>query len=109
VFYIAVSVTILAVIVTLIRHARAPAWLIRAGAFSYTLYLVHFPLMLLILSIGRPSVLALGLVGNAALALLSISVIPPVAALIARYAEDRERLSRLIFQRRNGAYPGRAN
>ncbi len=93
-FLLTMSGFLLSCIVLLIRHqGQRPAGLTRllerAGAFSYTLYLFHFPLMLFMLSLLRPLTYPLGLVGQVGLACFGLAVSIVVSRAAARFLEDR--------------------
>lgn len=70
--------------------ADPPVWLVRTGDFSYSLYVIHFPVLLLILSLtqawmGSSMPRALGVAGGAVL------VAAGTAYLFARFFEDQPR------------------
>ncbi|MBO9194812.1 acyltransferase [Rhizobium sp. 16-449-1b] len=60
-----------------------------AASCSYTLYLVHFPLFMLALSIFRPSLLWAGAAGAALLSIGSFIVVVGISWLLARVVENR--------------------
>lgn len=74
-FYILISAAILCAMILYLRYGgEGPMsrFMAYAGGFSYTLYLVHFPLLMFSLSLFRPSVLQFGLAGHAALGMASL-------------------------------------
>lgn len=70
----------------------------RSGTYSYTLYVIHFPLFLLSLSLFRPLFLNLGLIGHAALGAASTIAVILFSRWLARLVEDRRRFE-LLFDR----------
>jgi peptidoglycan/LPS O-acetylase OafA/YrhL len=96
-FYVVLSIAILCAIVTaMLRWRSVPAWLIALGGFSYTLYLIHFPLLLLQFSLFRPLVVAYGWPGHLALAAVALLSTIAIAKSLGRYAEDRHWVSSLL-------------
>jgi len=94
-FYLLISGALLVAIVLFLRHDRrsgligsALTWL---GEFSYTLYLTHFPLQMLLLSIFRPIILPLGVTGHVLLALVSLALVIWLAELMSRLTERHYR------------------
>lgn len=81
---------------------RSPAWfrwLQRTSHFSYTLYLIHFPLMMLAVSLLRPSIARYGFSGHLVAAAVTFGIILAVSAPLARVAEDRTLLRKLVSRR----------
>ena len=68
----------------------------RLADFSYTLYLVHYPLLLLGFGLLHPSLHAYGVLPSAVCALLLSLLILPLARSIAFVVEDRERFGRML-------------
>lgn len=104
-FYVCFSVVILFVMLRVFRsegfeRTAVCRLLAKTAEFSYTLYLVHFPLFLLSLSFFRPLLLPFGFYGALALAGASLIVVIATAAFLAGYAENRvhmkERLQQLV-------------
>ena len=97
-FYLGASGLLLCATIVSVRMRRgSPAGLFaRAGAFSYTLYLVHFPLMLLALSIFRPMILQLGMIGHVALAIASFCAVVVISERLARVVENRRMLRSIV-------------
>jgi peptidoglycan/LPS O-acetylase OafA/YrhL len=97
VFYVLISSGILAVIILAMQgRRRAPRWLASTGSFSYTLYLVHFPLMLLTLSVVRPAILPFGWMGHAGMAVIGLLFAVAAASLLAKVVENKDTVSRLL-------------
>lgn len=65
-----------------------------AGGFSYTLYVVHFPLLMLLLSLLRPWVTPFGWAGHVGLALASLALVLVVAERLSLISERSYRLYR---------------
>lgn len=65
--------------------------------FSYTLYLIHFPLFLLCLSFFRPSLVNWGLAGMVPLAALSFIFAVLMSWAVAMVVEDRAMMKRLVM------------
>jgi peptidoglycan/LPS O-acetylase OafA/YrhL len=104
-FYLAACGVILCGLVLLINMpalrtgTRLPLRLAaRVGRFSYTLYLVHFPLLLLALSLFRPMVLGWGFAGHALLAVAVFVAVLLAAERLARVVENTA-LMRLAVER----------
>ena len=64
--------------------------------YSYTLYLVHYPLMLLAFGLLHPWLYVHGPMPSAACAVLVSLLVLPVARAIASVVEDRERFARTL-------------
>lgn len=64
-------------------------FMVAASNFSYTLYLVHFPLLLLAFSFMHPIIYPLGWVASTVAALLSLLIVVFISANISRIVEDR--------------------
>jgi peptidoglycan/LPS O-acetylase OafA/YrhL len=100
VFYIGVSAALLACLTLILRKGgrrnHCESLLIAASHSSYTLYLIHFPLMLLCLSLFRPIVHPFGLAAEALLAVLSLGFSILAAHHLARLVENRMLWRRLI-------------
>lgn len=96
-FYVCFSVIIFSGMGFMLRRrqfegtlvCRCLAW---AATFSYTLYLIHFPLFLLSLSLFRPSLLPFGIFGAVALAALSLAAVVILSWAMASLVEDRHLL-----------------
>jgi peptidoglycan/LPS O-acetylase OafA/YrhL len=71
-------------------------FLVSTAEFSYTLYLVHYPLLLLAFSLLHPVVYPLGWEISALAAGASLAVIVPIAARLARVVENRSMIARLF-------------
>ncbi len=98
-FYVIFSLALLGALMILLKsRLTSPRGLVELGNCSYTLYLTHFPLLLLCYSLFRPYVLPYGWAGHAALAALSLSAIVIVAWLLSRIVENRP-LIRSILRR----------
>ena len=78
------------------RDWRIPRWITGLSAFSYTLYVVHYPLLLLAYSLLHPLTHGHGWLFTM---FVMAATIPPVvffAALLARVVENRGAIRRLI-------------
>lgn len=103
-FYVIVSTAVLSAIILLITRGGQPyRWLVRVGGYSYTLYLVHFPLMLFSTSLFRPALAPLGIPGQILLALGTFLAVIFVSDRLALIVENR-RLARSIVGK---LYPGK--
>lgn len=74
----------------------------QCGRFSYTLYLVHFPLLMLVFSAIRPAIFRYGIVGHAAAGGAAFVLAIFASSAIASLVEDRSRFTdglRLISDR----------
>lgn len=94
IFYVSFSAVVFCGLISLLQSVRFEKsavcqTLASAAAYSYTLYLLHFPLFLLSLSIFRPSFISLGLQGAVGLAAISLAAVCMISWWVARYAEDR--------------------
>lgn len=99
-FYVLFSLALLGAMVLLLAVPPSPrsiaVKILRyAGAFSYTLYLVHFPLFLLSLSLFRPLILKWGFWGHGFLAMASFVVVLLISDHLARVVENRRLLTKL--------------
>lgn len=78
-FYLLISCVILVSVILYLRQdhvvGRVGTFFAWAGGFSYTLYLVHFPLQMFLLSVFRPVVLQFGVLGHLALAAGSTALV----------------------------------
>lgn len=101
-FYVTLSLAFLCpIVIALTRWRAVPRWLVDVGSFSYTLYLIHFPLMLLQLSMFRPRIVQYGWPGHFVLAATAFVVAILVAKCIGRYVEDRQWLRSLLPHHRH--------
>lgn len=95
VFYMLTSVIILVVMVLYLRGARPVSRVGRffswVGEFSYTLYLVHFPLQMLLLSLLRPVILPFGVLGHALLAVAGLVAVVGAAERLSLVTERQYR------------------
>lgn len=88
---------------------RYPRWLIATGNFSYSLYVAHFPLLLLGLSLGQDWIgqdMARTWMVASATAVLTLAFVIPFAA----FTEQQGRFKALLLRaiQRKGALPGTA-
>lgn len=101
-FYICMSAALLCAMLVLVRKEGPAGPVIRTlvvlSRSSYTLYLIHFPTMLLMLSLLRPLVHSHGLAGNALLGIVSLGVSVFLADRIARVAENRALWRRIALR-----------
>jgi peptidoglycan/LPS O-acetylase OafA/YrhL len=67
----------------------------RLAEYSYTLYLVHYPLLLLAFGLLHPWLHGLGILPSAVAAAATVLVLP-IARAIAALFEDRDRFGRLL-------------
>lgn len=99
IFYFTISVLLLVGISLIIRREKSGAimrllnW---AASFSYTLYLIHFPIYLISLSLFRPAILGLGVAGGVCLAIASLIAVIALSWSLARIVEDKRRMQSLI-------------
>ena len=70
-------------------HLQFPQWLCGTAAFSYTLYVIHFPLLLLAYSLLHPVVHGHNWAVAAFFALLAGLPIIYISAMLAHFVEDR--------------------
>jgi peptidoglycan/LPS O-acetylase OafA/YrhL len=75
---------------------RIPAWITGLSAFSYTLYVVHYPLLLLAYSLLHPFTHGHGWLFATFVMAATVPPIVAVAALLARVVENRGAIRRLI-------------
>lgn len=95
IFYVGCSVILFCGLTSLLQSKRfeesaACQLLAKSANFSYTLYLLHFPLFLLSISMFRPSLLSFGFQGAIVLCGLSFFAVLMISYLVARYVEDRD-------------------
>lgn len=96
-FYVTFSMALLGGLMMVLKSGMTPCRaLVELGNCSYTLYLTHFPLLLLCCSLFRPYVLPFGWAGHAALAAISLSAIIAAAWLLSRLVENRPLLRTMI-------------
>lgn len=72
----------------------------RLAGYSYTLYLVHYPLLLLAFGMLHPWLHGHGIPLSAACAGMASLAVLPVARSIARVAEDRDRFAAILASAR---------
>lgn len=94
IFYVSFSAVVFCGLISLLQSVRFEKsavcqTLASAAAYSFTLYLLHFPLFFLSLSIFRPSFIPLGRQGAVGLAAISLAAVCMISCWVARYAEDR--------------------
>lgn len=98
-FYIVMSGAIAAGMLLFLIHGKGDGPVARAlafaGEFSYTLYVVHFPLLMLLLSLFRPWVTPFGWTGHVGLALVCLALVIVVAERLSLISERSYRLYRL--------------
>jgi peptidoglycan/LPS O-acetylase OafA/YrhL len=102
-FYLAAGGALLGTLVLVLRlpalrrtensSLRVAAWI---GRFSYTLYLVHFPLFLFAFSVFRPFILDFGVVGHACLAIAALGGTLLISWQLARWIEDTALMRKAI-------------
>jgi len=84
----------------ILPRAKLPDWICATGAFSYSLYILHFPLLLLALSLTQTwidtSLFRAALVSSAAFALII-----PFCLLTAQLFEDHKLFKRLLLRYRS--------
>lgn len=68
-----------------------PAWFHGQASYSYTLYVIHFPIMLFILGVSQLYIYG-SLLRSLAISALAIALSIAAAKLIARFAEDKDAL-----------------
>ncbi|WP_369987773.1 acyltransferase family protein [Pseudomonas xanthosomatis] len=68
--------------------ARFPAWFDRHAAYSYTLYVIHFPIMLFVLGVSQAYIFG-SLLKSLIISGITIIVCIGGAMLIARFAENK--------------------
>jgi peptidoglycan/LPS O-acetylase OafA/YrhL len=78
------------------RDWRMPSWITGLAAFSYTLYVVHYPLLLLAYSLLHPLTHGHGWLFATLVAAAAVVPIVGVAALLARVVENRRAIRRVI-------------
>lgn len=98
--YAAMSGILLCGLVILLRRpalgGTSGSYLSRLGSYSYTLYIVHFPLMWLVFSCLRMTILPYGFLGHLALAILAILLSLCFASISSRIFENRPLLNRWL-------------
>ncbi len=77
----------------------------RLAGYSYTLYLVHYPLLLLAFGMLHPWLHGHGIPLSAACAGMASLAVLPVARSIARVAEDRDRFAAMLASARAILFP----
>ena len=92
------SLILTIIIAVALRAKIGGRWFVDASNYSYTLYLVHFPLLLFAYSIFHPLLHGLGVVASGAAALFSLVLVVAVSAYWAKLFENRE-LSAALFDR----------
>jgi peptidoglycan/LPS O-acetylase OafA/YrhL len=97
---------------TLLFDLRWPGWALRAprlvAGFSYTLYLVHWPMLLLVMALGLPHVQtdpAWALLATLAGAVLALSMAWALGALLERPADFRAAAEALLAAPRRKGGP----
>jgi peptidoglycan/LPS O-acetylase OafA/YrhL len=78
------------------RDWRIPSWITGLAAFSYTLYVVHYPLLLLAYSLLHPFTHGHDWLFAMFVMAATVPAIVVVAALLARVVENRRAIRRLI-------------
>jgi peptidoglycan/LPS O-acetylase OafA/YrhL len=78
------------------RNWRIPAWIAGLSAFSYTLYVVHYPLLLLAYSLLHPITHGHGWLFAMFVMAATLPVVVGSAALLARGVENRRAIRRVI-------------
>jgi peptidoglycan/LPS O-acetylase OafA/YrhL len=78
------------------RDWRIPSWITGLSAFSYTLYVIHYPLVLLAYSLLHPFTHGHGWPFTAFFAAATVAPIVVIAALLARVVENRGAIRRVI-------------
>jgi peptidoglycan/LPS O-acetylase OafA/YrhL len=78
------------------RDWRIPSWITGLAAFSYTLYVVHYPLLLLAYSLLHPLTHGHGWLFATFVMAAAVPPIVMIAALLARVVENRGAIRRLI-------------
>lgn len=104
--YVLFSWAVLGGLIVVLRSSP-PKWLrllSKLGRFSYTLYLIHFPLFLLSLSLFRPFIIRWGEEGHCVLALASLCVVLIISNLLARVVENRALLMRIFLREPTRAF-----
>lgn len=96
-FYAAFSVLILFFMIRFLHepnldHSKVGRLIARSADFSYSLYLLHFPLFLFLTSLLRPYIYPWGLPGAVALTVVSYAIVVMISWASARIVEDRERI-----------------
>jgi peptidoglycan/LPS O-acetylase OafA/YrhL len=84
-----VSFIMTVALAALIRMNYSGRLFVKAASYSYTLYLIHFPLLLLAFSVLHPLVYAAGWGFSSIAGLLSFLVIVFFAKQLAKYVENR--------------------
>ncbi len=84
-----------------------PAPLARTGDFSYSLYVVHFPLLFLLLSLGQDW-MQHSYARTAALSALAVAAIVPLAYAFARVFERPKKFRAALLAAFDGLKPGHA-
>jgi peptidoglycan/LPS O-acetylase OafA/YrhL len=74
---------------------RVLAWF---STFSYTLYLIHFPVFMLSLSLLRPLVLSSGMIGMIFISIFSIAAVILLSWGMAKICEDRSAMRTLALK-----------
>jgi peptidoglycan/LPS O-acetylase OafA/YrhL len=78
------------------RDWRIPSWITGPAAFSYTLYVVHYPLLLLAYSLLHPLTHGHGWLFTMFVMAATVPPIVVIAALLARVVENRGAIRRVI-------------
>lgn len=79
------------------ERAAIPRWLrelASTASWSYTIYLVHFPILMLGMSLTRPMILRWGMIGHSLVGFAWLAASIVGAAWAARIIEDRVRIRR---------------
>lgn len=71
-------------------------WLARSSSYSYSLYVIHFPVQLLGFSLLHPSLHGLGLAWSALAGLGVLCLCVGLARLLSRFVEDRWRIRSIL-------------
>lgn len=99
-FYVTFSAFISCLLILFLRSGLKDGMVIRSfafiGSFSYTLYLIHFPLYLFVFSLFRPYILAYGLLGHVIMSFFAVFFVFIAAAISGHFVEDRPRIKTLI-------------
>jgi peptidoglycan/LPS O-acetylase OafA/YrhL len=78
------------------RDWRIPSWITGLSAFSYTLYVVHYPLLLLAYSLLHPLTHGHGWLFTMFVMAATVPPVVVLAALLARVVENRSAIRRMI-------------
>jgi peptidoglycan/LPS O-acetylase OafA/YrhL len=79
---------------SLLHGLQVPGWFARPAAFAYTLYIVHYPLLLLAYSLLHPLTHGQHWVGASGAGLVAAWIIIVIAARLAQIVENRSLLKR---------------